>query len=259
MLPCVVIFVLGSNLSGADAAKAGDAKPAATDDEKLTMFEEAEAGYSLRVPSGFSKLSPDESREVFQGISQHFGKQVGERALRRPPAWFRGPVDSNSKMLPPSLAIGYTDLPGPVDPTQIPRYKSELEAEFRKRGDSYGQLTIILVDVGGINALRIEHELLSPVDKSRSKVVTIAIPGHDKRYDVVFNFSEEQTPRVESAIATVVRTFKLKSAPMLSAESQGRWTRVLIWTVGGFAAGILLSFLLKVLSGAGEKVPEKPA
>ncbi|HYG76005.1 MAG TPA: hypothetical protein VEK08_13455 [Planctomycetota bacterium] len=252
-----IVSLLSLNLLAADSPKAAESKPAGPDDN-LTLFEDADAGYSLRVPEGFVKLSQDESREVFRGISEHFGKQAGERALRRPPAWFRGPAEGGSvKLLPPSLAIGYTELAGQIDPSQMQRYKTELEEEMRKRGDDFGEIKVSLIDVGGINSLRIEHDVVSPLDRVRNRIVNVAVPGNGRRYDIVMNFSPEQAEKVEAALATVVRTFKVKNPPIMDAAAQSRWSRVLLWTLGGFAAGVLLSFLLKVLSGVGEKVPEK--
>ncbi|HEY3324861.1 MAG TPA: hypothetical protein VGP72_30695 [Planctomycetota bacterium] len=243
------------------AAQTQDSKapPAAVplDFEKLSLFKDPDAGYSMRVPEGFARLSDEENRQVFRGITEYMGKQAGERALRRPPAWFKGPADpTNAKLPPPSLAIGYTDLTEPVDPTQMSRYKEELEEAFRKQGEKFGDFSVALASVGGVTSLRIEREIVSVVDGSHGRVVNLAVPGNGRRYDIVFNYSPEQAAHVQPAIETVTRTFRLESA-LLDPQTKSKWTRILIWTIGGFIVGIVLSLLLRVLAGVGDK-PDTP-
>jgi hypothetical protein len=238
------------------APKAPEAGP--TELQKLELYEDKDAGFSLRIPSGFARLTESENREVFKGLSDYFGKQIGDRALRRPPAWFRGPSDAkNSKLLPPSLAIGYTDMVGVIDPSRLSTYKEEIEKEYKKRGEMHGDIIVTILTVSGVNALRIEHDLISPIDNSRSRIVKVAVPGGERRYDIVLNYSPEQTEQVEPALATALNTFKIDTKPVIDAETKSQWTRVAMWTGGMFVLGVVLSLLLKVLSGVGEKQPEK--
>ena len=98
-------------------------------------------------------------------------------------------------------------------------------------------------------------QMFNPVDNSRSRIVMVMIPGRDRRHDIVFNYSGEQAAAVESALTTVLKTFKVLDHPALDAETQGKWGRVIAWTAGGFAAGIILSLLVKALSSVGGKKP----
>src|SRR4051794_34977844 len=50
-------------------------------------------GFSVELPPGYVKLSENETHEIFKGLSQYIGKEVAERAQRRPPVWFKGPLD----------------------------------------------------------------------------------------------------------------------------------------------------------------------
>ena len=134
--------------------------------------------------------------------------------------------------------------------------KEKLEEQLRKTGDRFGEITVTMAMVDGITCLRIEHDVINPIDNSRARLIKIAIPGNGRRFDIVFNFSPEQTVSVEPAVATVQRSFKVNSHPALDPETKNRWTRILLWTVGGFALGIILSILLKVLSGVGESEPK---
>jgi hypothetical protein len=252
-------FLLAICLSvcGADKAAAPPAPVTSGEMEKLKLYSDNDAGYSMRIPDGYSKLTEDETREVFHGISENFGKEAGQRVLRRPPAFFKGPPDlKDTKLKPPSLAIGYSDLDEPIDPTQMAFYKEKLEEQLRKTGDKFGDINISMVMVDGITSLRIEHDVLNPMDNSRARLIKIAVPGSGRRFDIVFNFSPEQSTSVESAVATVLHTFKVNSHAAIDPETKSKWTRILYWTIGGFALGILLSVLLKVLSGVGETEPE---
>ena len=262
LFPIYVCLLLAQCLSAAAADPSAPPDeppaPAAGDMEKLKLFSDSDAGYSMRIPDGYQRLTEDETREVFHSISEYFGKEAGERVVRRPPAYFKGAPDpKDPKLKPPSLAVGYTDLDEPIDPEKMGFYKEQLETQLRKTGDKSGDVKVSLVQVDGITALRVELDLINP-DNTRDRVIKIAVPGNGRRYEIAFNYSPEQTASVEPAVATVLRSFKINSHPSLDPETKNRWTRIIYWTVGGFALGIILSILLKVLSGVGEKEPEKP-
>ena len=249
LFPAVVI--IGSLAAAADTAPAPDTTP-------LVLFNEPAAGYSMRIPAGYERLTEDENREVFRGLSEYYGKEVGERVLRRPLACFKGPINPKKpKEKPPALAVGYSGPGEPIDPAKLPGYKDKLEQEYRKSGEKYGEITIGIVKVDGINSLRVEHDSFSPIDNSRSRTIKVIVRGSEASYDIVFDFSGDQAANVEGALDTVLSTFKISLHPMVDQETTSKWTRVALWTVGCFVVGILLSMLLKMLAGVGEKTPEE--
>ena len=220
----------------------------------LAVFADPAAGYSFKVPPGYQKLTAEQNREVFDGLSKYLGKEVSERAERQPPAWFNGPADPKRPQTPPpSLGIGFSDLDEPIDPSRMDDYKRELEQEYKRKGDRFGDIKLEVVKVDGINSLRVEHDIFSPVDNSRSRMIKVAVPGHGRRYDIVFTFSTGQAKSVEEALSVVLNTFKVDKHPEISSEAQSKWSRVMLWTAGGFAAGILLSLILMLLSRVGSK------
>lgn len=234
----------------------GASEPAA--DTSLPVYSDPVAGYSFLVPSGYKRLTPEQNRQVFDGLSKFIGKDIAERAERLPPAYFHGPVDpKRPQSAPPSLAVGYTDLDAAVNPADIPQYKTQVEAELRKRGDKYGELKLDVIKVDGINALRMEHDVYSPIDNSRSRVISVSVPGQNRRYDIVFNYHVDQVEGVEQSLAAVLDTFKIEKHPVVDEQSQSKWTRIAFWTIGCFLVGIVLSLLLKMLAGVGEKEPEE--
>jgi len=236
-------------------APAEPAAPSATEPE---LFTDPLAGYSLRIPLGYHKLTADESREVFRGISEYFGKDIAERAQRRPPQWFGGPIDPKKpKSRPPSLAIGYTDLPEPIDPAMMPYYKKTIEEEYRAKGEKHGEISIEIVKVDGINSLRVEHETFSPIDNSRAHLINLLVPGDGKRYDIVFNYSTDQQAEVREAVSAVQRSFKIDKVPVMDQVTRSKWMRIALWTVGSFVGGILISFLLRSLAGVGQPEPAR--
>jgi hypothetical protein len=238
--------------------RAEPAPAAPADINALDTYVDNTAGYSFKIPQGYSKLSPEQNREVFEGLSRFLGKEVGERAERQPPSWFSGPPNPKKpKSAPPSLAVGYTDLDEAVDPAQMPKYKQELEEEYKKRGERFGEIKIDIIKVDGVDSLRVEHDIFSPIDNSRSRMIKISVPGAARRYDIVFNFQSDQAEGVDGALATVLKTFKIDKNAGMDATTQSKWKRIAIWTIGCFFAGILLSLVLKVLAGVGEKKPEE--
>lgn len=265
-----LIFVLLAAAAEPDAAAsakkeapaAEDAAPAAveTDPSKLELFSDPLAGFSVRIPAGYHKLSAEETREVFRGISEYFGKDIAERAQRRPPHWFSGPIDPlKPKSRPPALAIGYTELSEPIDPAMMPFYKQKLEDEYRAKGEKHGDIKVEIVKVDGIDSLRVENEIYSPIDNSRAKLINLLIPGDGKRYEVVFNYSTDQQSQVRDAVTLVQRSFKIEKHPVMDQVTRSKWTRIAMWTIGSFVVGILISIVLRSLAGVGQPEPaQKP-
>lgn len=221
---------------------------------KLTLFKDKEAGYSMRLPEGYTRLTQDENREVANNLSEYFGKEASERALRQPPAYFRGPLDpARPKGMPPSLVVNCTGAPLAVDRAQKQQYKEMIEESYRKRGIRHGDIAVDVIQVGSVNAVRAEHDLFSPVDNSRNRVIMVLVPGPDRRYNITLNFSTYQAQAAEAALDVVLRTFKIHPPAAVDAETQIKWGRVALWTAGGFITGILLSLILKALSAAARK------
>lgn len=247
----------------AAALWAGDEKPAEPtpgliDFSTLELYTDPRGAYTVRIPAGYHRLSEDENREVFKGLSQILGKEVEDRVLRQPPTWFRGALDPKKPHTqPPAIAITYTDFSSPIDPKLIDQYKQQIEEGYRKNGVKTGELDVKVIKVAGLDALRVEHDEFSVIDNTRSRVIMVSIPGPQRRYDVRFAFGREQADGVEVALATVLATFSIKDAPGMDAKAQSKWTRVAIWTVGAFFVGVLISIFLRILSGAGQREPEE--
>jgi hypothetical protein len=78
------------------------------------------------------------------------------------------------------------------------------------------------------------------------RIIKLSVPGHQRRYDVVFNFYSDQAPQVKEALDTVMKSF---SVIEVSDGSTSRWTRIALWTVGGLVAGVVLGVLLGAIAG----------
>lgn len=219
------------------------------------LFTDPAGGFTMKIPAGFARLNDEENREAFNRLSEHFGKEAGERALRQPPVRFRGQPDpKNPEKRPPAMTVTVSGLQWVIDPDKKAQYKDLIEEDYKKVGLRHGEITLDIVSVNGINSLRAEHDIFSPVDNSPEKIVMLIVPGSDRSFDIVFNFVADQSPQVNAALDTVIKSFKVESAPAVSQESMSRWTRILIWTFGCFAAGLLVSFLLRKLAGVNSEV-----
>ena len=251
-LGVAAVLVQGASTPVGEAAKvAKTASGAEFDIGSLPLFRDAEAGYAMRIPAGYTRLTQDENREVFKNIGDYFGKEVSDRVLRQPTVYFKGPVDpAKPKALPPSLEISCIGAPLAVDRSAKAGYLEILEEDYRKSGIRHGDITIDFVRVSDASALRVEHDLYSPIDNSRSRLIRVLVSGLDRRYDIFFNFSPHQAEAVERALNVVLTTFKISESQMLDKT---KWGRVALWTVGGFITGLVLSLVLKLLSGAGPK------
>lgn len=249
-------------LGVARAVRAGESAkgPAPAGDEALELFKDQEAGYSFRVPAGYARLTPDENREVLNSLSQRAGKDVGDRALRRPSVYFKGPADPQRPKVPPPMLV--VSCPGAVlvvDPARKAEYKARFEEDYRKSGIKHGDISIEIVKVDGIDSVRAEHDVFDSLTNTRNQLVRVLVPASDRCYDILINFSPEQAGGAEPALATVLKTFKAAERPMLDVESQGKWLRIALWTIGGFVAGIAISLLWRTISGAGGSAQTKPA
>ena len=214
---------------------------------KPTEFKDPEGGFAFMVPAGYTRLSEDRVRMGFKGLSSYLGRDVSERTLIKPPVCFQGPTDpAHPKTQPPSLAIGFSALAAPVDPAQMARYKDDYEQELKKAGENVGDVSVEVVSVNGTPSLRIEHDLFSPIDNTRMRIIKLSVPGQQRRYDIVFNFFSEQAPQVKEALDTVTKSFSIFE---VADESTGRWTRIALWTIGGLVAGVVLGVLLGAIAG----------
>lgn len=215
-------------------------------------YSDDSAGYSVKLPPGYVKLTDNETHEIFKGLSEFMGKEASERAQKRPPAWFKGPPDPKNSVLPPPMfAVGYSDLSEPIHADQLNAYKEKLEEEYKRQGNKYGEIDLKVVLVDGITSLQVEHDVFSPINNERSRVLRVAVPAKDKWFDLNFNFSSEQTDAVHESLKDVLNTFKIAEHQSANAPNQIKWERVLAYTVGFGLAGVLLSLILKKLGAVG--------
>jgi hypothetical protein len=206
-------------------------------------------GYSVTLPPGYVPLTADETHAIFEGLSEFWGKDVGERARKKPPVWFKGPIDpKNPKASPPMFAIAYNDLDQPVDASQITAYKEKIEDEYKRQGNKYGEIELKTLVVDGITSLQIEHDLISRINNERSRVLRIGVPAKGRWYDLSFNFGIDQTELVHAAVKDVIDSFKVMAHPEAPVQEEGKWMRVLYFTIGGGLVGLILSVVLKRLS-----------
>ncbi len=148
--------------------------------------------------------------------------------------------------------MGYTDLQEPIHAAQIAEYRNKIEQDSQKRGEKFGEIKAEVISVDGVPALQVEHDVFSQIDNSRSRMIRVAAPAPGRCFEIAFNFSSEQEEQAEAALSIVLKSFKIEDRSALNAESRSQWLRIFYYTAGGFAAGILLSLLLKILSGAGK-------
>lgn len=262
---CLVLMFVASPLFASDAPPAAEtpkteatpvtptapATPAQPDfgpaSTKPVEFKDAEAGYSVMIPAGYARLSDDRVRLAFKGLSSYLGKDVGERTLVKPPSCFQGPIDPlHPKAQPPGMAIGFSTLAAPVDPAQMSKYKEEYEQELKKSGEFASDVSVEVVSVNGIPSLRVEHDIFSPVDNTRMRMIKLSVPGQQRRYDIVFSFVNDQAPQVKEALEVVMKSF---ATTEVADPNAGRWMRVALWTIGGLVAGVVLGALLGAIAG----------
>lgn len=256
------LILLASTAAWAISAEEKPAGPAPAplpaETSTLELFTDPKGAYSLRIPAGFRRLTEDENRDFFKSLSEYMGKDVHDRVLRQPPVWFRGPDDPKKPNAPPpTVGISYTDMRQQIDPSAIEKYRADLEESYRKRGIRAGDVDLKIIKVGNSDALRVEHDIISPIDNTRNRVVMISVPGGERRYDIYFNFSRDQSDLIAPAINTVLATFTISDTPRIDPETRSKWTRVIAWTAGGLLAGILISILLRILAGVGQTEPEE--
>jgi len=214
------------------------------------LYSDPIAGYSVSIPTGYRKLTEDETRDVFTGLSDALGKDAGERVRKRPPVWFIGP--SNPKVAnehPPSFAIAFSENQEQIDPAQIPAYRDMILEKRKRDGDKPGDVTLSVIKVDGINALQEECDLLNRANQERSFLIRVAVPGKGKWYELVFNYSAEQNEGVRVALKEALATFKVMEHPPENVENAAKWLRVLYYTVGFGLVGVVLSFIMRKLGG----------
>jgi hypothetical protein len=225
-----------------------------------TECKDTEAGYSFKVPAGYTRLTQDQIRIAFKGLSESLGKDVSEKQPVKPPAYFQGPIDpDHPKLLPPGMAVAYTALAEQIDPALMQKYRESYEAYLRKDGENVGDIQVEVIQVGGVPSLRIEHDIFSPVDNSRMRMLKISVPGHERRYDIVFSYYTEQSAAVKSAVDTVLQSFTVSESAR-APLGNNRWVRVGLYTVGGLLLGLLLGLIFGAIAGnkGPQAAPQKP-
>ena len=251
-LALLAMFLNAALLCGAEEPKSAEPDVAPAGPLARLDYSDDAAGYSVKLPPGYIKLTDNETHEIFKGLSEFMGKEASERAQKRPPAWFKGPPDPKNPTLPqPMFAVGYSDLSEPIHPDQLNAYKEKLEEEYKRQGNKFGEIDLKVVLVDGITSLQVEHDVFSPINNERSRVLRVAVPAKGKWFDLNFNFSSEQTDAVHESLKDVLDTFKIAEHQSLVVPNQIKWERVLAYTVGFGLAGVLLSLILKKLGAVG--------
>ena len=203
----------------------------------------------MLLPAGYRKLTEDETREVFKGLSDYISKDVAERARKQPPTWFVGPLNPKAPNdHPPSLAIAFTENPEQIDPAQIPVYRDMLEEKHKREGDKVGDVILSVVKVDGITSLQEENDMINPINNERNRLIRVAIPGKGKWFELVFNYSTDQNDAVRAALKDTLESFKVMEHPPENIENTKKWLRVLAYTIGFGLGGVLLSFIFRKLS-----------
>lgn len=219
-------------------------------------FSDPVAGYSLLVPSSYRRLTENEVREIFSGMSKLLGKEIGERAPKRAPAWFVGKPDpAKPNDAPPRFAIGFAELDQPIDPAQITAYRDELAEKHKREGDKIGNMHVSVVSVDGIASLQEEYDYEFGNSTERARLIRLAIPGKGRWYELYFSFSPSQEEGVRAALKELLDSFKVMEHPPQSSENRDKWLRVLYYTVGFGLAGVLISILLQKFSRNKEPRP----
>jgi hypothetical protein len=221
-------------------------------------FVDARAGYTFKVPEGFRRLTEEEHRETVKGVGEYFGKQAAERVLKQAPTYFVGAPDpARPKAKPPAFSITYYESDMTFSQDGLDGYRKELEDNFKKSDTKYGDLSVKLVDLAGIKALRMNYDLFNMMDNTRELITRIAIPGQGRLYEIYFVNSAAQTAEMEKVIHTVLNTFRMQT-PVNAGDSasEGWWRRTLAYTLGGFGIGIVLSLIILAISRMGAKKEE---
>lgn len=210
------------------------------------VYTDPVGGFSLSLPTGYRKLTEDETREVFKGLSESLNKNVSESVRKQPPVWFIGPVDPKlPAMRPPSLAIAFTENAEQIDPAQVSAYKDALEEKRKQDGGKGGELALSVVKVDGIPSLQEEAEMTNSLNNERDRLIRVAIPGKGKWFELVFNYSADQNEPVRAALKEALDSFKVMEHPPENVENTKKWLRVFYYTMGFGLVGILLSFVLR--------------
>jgi hypothetical protein len=224
---------------------------APTDLSALKLFSDPAAGYSIRLPAGYERLSEEENRERDSGLSELFARNPSEHAQLQPSIYFKGPQDpKRPKLPPPVFVMSYYDSDQAIDPKELPHYQQLIEQNYRKKGDRYSDLRLTVVQVNGLDALKVENDLINLINNSRDKVirVRIPVPANSRHYEIFFNFSPNQNDEVQAALAVLLQSFKSQPLPLLDPAAERKWTRILFWTVGSGAAGMLIYWLFFLLT-----------
>lgn len=225
-------------------------------------YADEKIGFSVELPPGYVKLNENETHEIFEGISRYIGKEASERAQKRPPVWFKGPIDpKHPEIHPPVFAILHFDLNETIDPAQMHAYKDQLEERYKREGNRYGEIDIRIVQVDGITSLQVEHDVFSPINNERSRKLAVAVPAKGKRFDLEFNFLPDQSEQAHEALKYVIESFKIAEHQSATPPSQIDWSRVFYITAACGVAGLLLGLILMKLSRTGNAPDEaeKPA
>lgn len=264
VLPAVSVLFFGVGLPAATgagaAAGAGAAEQKPGKKEADRVFSDPEYGCTFKIPRGFRRLTKKEHRLALQGIVEEFGKSTGVRFVRRPPVWFRGPAPADAPQQAAILSLRRTRFAKPVafSARDLPACRKTVEEAYRRKNLRTGEIKVSLVRINDAPALCVEHYLVDRRAKTRDLMTRYFIPGAEGLlYEVTFQYRPEMKERMEEALRTFRTSFHAAAATVATPEERAKWSRVLKITIACFVAGVLLHFLLRALSGVGEKPAEE--
>ncbi|MCX7806746.1 MAG: hypothetical protein N3A38_16400, partial [Planctomycetota bacterium] len=142
----------GGQEAASPAGKAAERKEAA----EQRHYADAEAGYSLKIPDGWRKVTEREVREVFRGMLKAFGKKAVEAVLQRPPVFFEGPNPRDPMKIWENFGVGHIPTTFTLDPDRLDEYRSMVERQLKSEETPYEDVRVSLARVSGILSLRID-------------------------------------------------------------------------------------------------------
>ena len=231
----------------ASGAAASEDSKGSTSAKAESAYADAEAGYSMKIPGGWRKVTEKEVRQLFRVMLKAFGKQAVEAALQRPPVYFEGPDPKDPMKIRPHFGVGYIPTTFAVEPDRAGEYREMVEKQFLSEQASCEEVRVTPVKISGILSLRIDYttrrQAVSPLKMLVSHTL---IPTDDRTLELVFIFDPSQREEMEKVMDFVLDSFSVARPPE-PAWSQ-RWKRIALLTAAGFAGGVLLGLVLQRFS-----------
>lgn len=222
------------------------------------LYADAEAGFKLKVPFGWRRVTEREVRELFRGILRAFGREATEAALRRPPVYFEGPNPRDTMKIWPNFGVGYIPERFMVDPDQASAYKDQIERYMRGEKQECDGLEVTVCRIDGALSLRMDYgtrrESVTPLKMLMTRFL---IPAADRTLEVVFAYDPSQQKEMQATIDQVLESFQVERAA--GGDWTSRWGRIALITAAGFAVGVLFGLVLHWRSRRRESSGPAPA